>query len=120
MIVAIFVFSSVMVALFNMWATQARGMAASRDHIVASYLLAQKMEESVSLGWTAEDQPAAITNVAHIAKGQEINVEYWTEVKVEDHSGASDVGLKSITVRVWWEDNGHHELKSTTAVFWQS
>lgn len=120
MVLALFIFSSIMVALFNMWGFHARALASTRNQMVASFILSQKLEESVALGWTATSQAPAAVTVTHTAKGQDVPVEYWTQVDVADQSAGGVVGLKSITVRVWWEDTGHHELESTAAIFWQS
>ena len=106
--IATFVFSSVSIFFLGVWGQHVRANEKSRHYLVASHLAESLIEEKLSMGYgavpadpTPEDRPfeMIIKN-----RGAEITVEYRATVLVTE-IGAAEDRLKSVEVRVTWDDS---------------
>lgn len=119
--IALTIFSWVVMSLFSVWATHARLLSKSQDHMVAAALCEHVMEAQLSAGWTAEDKAEDTLTVTHMAEGAQSTRVYKYDVKTSVVTANGAVNLKHVTVTVKFKDEHDTERKiiMNTLLSWQ-
>ncbi|MBI3927885.1 MAG: hypothetical protein HY319_20255 [Armatimonadetes bacterium] len=98
-VLAVFLFSIVVVFMMSLWAYYARSIEKSRNHMVATHLGERALSETIARGYLGAESAGPYTIDVEVTNGDvtsRIPYEWVVEVsEVED-------GLKSILVRVWY------------------
>ncbi len=119
--IALTIFSWVVTALFSVWATHARLLSKSQDHMVAAALAEHVMEAQLSAGWPAEDVTGKSITVTHLVDGATNTREFKYEVKTAVVTANGAVNLKHVAVFVTFKDE--HDVERTiqmnTLLSWQ-
>lgn len=105
--VALAIFSTLVVSMISVWATHAQAVAKARYLLLGVFVAERTLEECISKGFVGVDQMAtpaegATVNLTTWRRGNPITVTYTYHVTVDTMPGP--VMLKSIRVRVEWPD----------------
>ncbi len=104
MMLAVVLFSTVVVFLIGVWSTYARAIGKARSVLVATYLGEQLMENCIAAKYANIDlfagaYPQTVTTRA-LLRGEEVLTEYVTSVAVMNQTA----DIKAVTVTVEWEE----------------
>ncbi|MCA9797450.1 MAG: hypothetical protein KC910_36815 [Candidatus Eremiobacteraeota bacterium] len=124
-VLAGFLFATVISSLVGVWITYARATAAGRTMLVANHLAQNLMEQQLALGWAAQPLDPSEDrrfSLVQVVGGAETSVDYFYSVAVEDTSEPDNptaLSLKRITVTVEWDVNGQRKsLSCESMVYW--
>ncbi len=104
MVMAVFLFATVLVGLISVWSTYSQAIGKSRSILVATYLGEQLMEGCIAAKYAnielfKASYPQTITTRAWI-KGREVSTDYLTSVTTRDLSP----DMKAVVVTVEWKE----------------
>ncbi|MFN8611604.1 MAG: hypothetical protein U0931_28930 [Vulcanimicrobiota bacterium] len=117
-LVATFLFSTIVSALCSVWVTHARCVTQAQDSIAATNLGQMRMAEQVGLGFRARNGEGT-TTLRRWTDGKQSDTEFHWVVRVDDRSETTP-DLKYITVTVDWSEQGKtQKIQLVSCVYWQ-
>lgn len=118
MIIAIFVFLSIVVGLMGIWSTYAVAIGKARSILVATYLGERVMETCIAAKFANIDLLATNfpqqLNTRALIRGNLLETKYDIEVAVDPNGPAPSPELKDVVVTVtWYEKMADHSENRT-------
>lgn len=114
MIIATFIFSTVLLGLTSVWMQHSRVMERAGGRLVGQFLANQLMEECIAAGYdlvsnlaTNPASPPEPLELSETMRGIKKDVEYRPTITVVDTPvpGSPNARMKLVTVRVEWDEH---------------
>lgn len=120
-IIAMTVFSWMVMALFSVWVAHAKVLTKTQDNVVGAALAEQVIEAHLSMGWTADNVTEQPFTVTHIMDGVPTSRQYFYKVDVDIRDIDLAKSMKHVKVTVRYKDVLDTERKVVMNVYlsWQ-